>query len=94
MGRESQNIAVMWYHKGVILHDTAQHQLITTFSEETMTGTTSVIIPEMTRANNGVYRVVVSTDFGGDEIESSLKRKVVSFQVDVRGEKTTVCLGG
>ena len=93
-GRQSQNIVVTWNHGGVILHDTAEHRLITTFSEETMTGTTSVNLPEMTRADGGTYRVVVNTDFGGEEIEGSLKRKVVSFQVEVRGEKTNVCLGG
>ena len=78
----------MWFHNGVILRDTTQHQLSTTFSDEMVTGTTSIQFPEMVRADSGVYRMVVSTDFGEEEIESSLRRKEVSFQVDLRGENS------
>ena len=85
-GRQSQNIAVWWYRNGVELHNTQQQQISTAFSEEDMTGNTTIYFPEMRRSHSGVYRVVVSTDFAEGEIERELRRQDVSFQVDVRGQ--------
>lgn len=89
-GRQSQNILIMWYRNGVALYHTNQHQLIATFSDESMTGTATIQFPEMSRVNGGVYRVVVSTDFGANVIPENLRRQEVSFQVEMRGENISV----
>ena len=75
----------MWYHDGVTLYDD-QHQLITSFSDESLTGTATIKFDQMARGDNGVYRVVVETDFGEEVIDGDLRRKEHSFQVDVRGK--------
>ena len=85
-GRESQNIDVRWFHNGIILYDTPDHHIITIFSEELMVGNTTIHFPEMDRSNSGVYRVVVSTDFGDDVIDREHRRQEESFQVDITGE--------
>ena len=86
-GRESQNIAVMWFRDGVTLHDTPEHQITTVFSEELMNGSTTIYFPEMDRGNGGMYRVVARTDFGEDVIDIAHRRQEQSFQVEVRGRQ-------
>ena len=75
----------MWYHNGVTLYDN-QHQLMTSFSNESLTGTTTIKFDQMAHGDRGVYRVVVETDFGEEVIDVSLGKKEYSFQVDVRGK--------
>ena len=84
-GREAQGIETMWYHNGVILND-KQHQLVTSFSSESLTGMATIKFDQMARGDRGVYRVVVETDFGAEVIDVSLRKKEYSFQVDVRGK--------
>ena len=50
-----------------------------------MLGITTIIFPAMARADGGVYRVVVSTEFGTGVIAEELRKQEESFQVDVRG---------
>ena len=87
MGRESQDIATMWFRNGVILRNTTEHRIMTTFNKESLTGSTTIHFPQMDRGDGGVYRVVISTNFGGDMIAASHKRREDSFQVYVRGEQ-------
>ena len=75
----------MWYHNGVTLYDD-QHQLMTSFSNESLTGIATIKFDQMARGDRGVYRVVVETDFGEEVIDASLRKKEYSFQVDVRGK--------
>ena len=75
----------MWYHNGVTLYDN-QHQLMTSFSNESLTGTTTIKFDQMARGDRGVYRVIVETDFGEEVINGDLRKNEYSFQVDVRGK--------
>ena len=84
-GRESQGIEVTWFRNGIILYNTSEYQITTTFSEETKTGNTTIHFPEMDRGNEGVFRVVVKTDFGKDNIDLDHRRQEESFQIDVIG---------
>ena len=78
----------MWYHNGVTLlvYDD-EHQLMTSFSNESLMGMATIKFDQMARGDRGVYRVVVETDFGEEVIDVSLlRKKEYSFQVDVRGK--------
>ena len=85
-GRQSQGVAVKWFRNGIELFDTAEHSISTAFSETSRTGNTTIHFPEMERRDNGVYRVLVTTDFGQENIDLTYRRDEESFQVRVVGE--------
>ena len=87
-GRESQGLEISWFQNGIEFFDTAEHRITSVFSEETRTGNTSIHFPLIKRSNDGVYRVLVSTEFGEEVIESGPRRADQSFQVEVVGETT------
>ena len=59
---------------------------MTSFSNESLTGTATIKFDQIARRDGGVYRVVMKTDFGEEVIDVDLRRKEYSFQVDVRGK--------
>jgi hypothetical protein len=82
-GRESQGLDVSWFKNGVQLSDSDDYSITTAFSEELRRGNTSIHFPQMRRSDGGVYRVLVSTDFGEKVIGQDSRRDDQSFQVDV-----------
>ena len=85
-GRESQGLDVSWFKNGVQLSDSDDYSITTAFSEELRRGNTSIHFPQMRRSDGGVYRVLVSTDFGEKVIGQDSRRDDQSFQVDVIGK--------
>ena len=85
-GRQSQGLQVKWFRNGIELFSVAERRISTFFSEETRTGNTSISFPQMDRGDKGVYRVLVSTEFGEGHIEQGPRRDDWSFQVVVKGE--------
>ena len=85
-GRQSQGVGVRWFKNGIELFNSAQYTISTSFFEETRTGNTSILFPDMDRGDSGVYRVLVSTSFAEEEIPPSQRRDEESFQIEILGE--------
>ena len=83
-GRPTQNITATWHREGARIESNEDIQLVTTFPSA-MQGEASIIIPAIVRGNSGVYRVDITTEFGGNAIPTEHKKKNATFQLEVEG---------
>ena len=83
-GRPTQNITTTWHREGARIESSEHTQLETTFPSD-MQGVASIIFPAIARGNSGVYRVDITTEFGGDAIPPEHKRKNATFHLEVEG---------
>lgn len=85
-GRQDHNLTITWHRNNFILSSSSS-RIVTTFDPSASTGRTELHLPQVTRAQAGLYRVVVSNSVGGDRetpIYSSQQEK--TYQIDITGK--------
>ena len=84
-GRQSQGLQVKWFRNGIELFSAAECRISTFFSEETRMKNSPISFPQMNTGDRGMYRVLVSTEFGEGHIDHGPGSEWI-FQVVVKGE--------
>ena len=86
-GREEQNSTVTWFRDNEALTlNSPKRRIETTFQSGQLRGTTSLIFDEISRADAGVYRMMLDSNLDAGIFPDDQRMAETSFQFAVMGE--------